>query len=59
VAGSSDVLVGDALMNFIRPQKALLYGNWSDVEKSATLISDLGDVTVHFGHGKSSPNKNW
>jgi glyoxylase-like metal-dependent hydrolase (beta-lactamase superfamily II) len=59
VAGKSDVCVGDALMNFTRPQKTLLYGNWSDVEKSAAIISDLGDMMVHFGHGKSAPNKTW
>jgi glyoxylase-like metal-dependent hydrolase (beta-lactamase superfamily II) len=59
LAGTSDVLVGDALMNFIRPQKSLLYGNWPDVEKSAAVISGLGDVTVHFGHGSSSPNRKW
>jgi glyoxylase-like metal-dependent hydrolase (beta-lactamase superfamily II) len=59
LVGGSDVFVGDALMNFSRPQKSLLYGNWDNVVQSAERISGLGDVTVHFGHGNSARNKSW
>jgi glyoxylase-like metal-dependent hydrolase (beta-lactamase superfamily II) len=59
VVGKDDVFVGDALMNFIRPQKSLLYGDWQQVEQSARRIGNLGNMTVHFGHGKSAQNRKW
>jgi glyoxylase-like metal-dependent hydrolase (beta-lactamase superfamily II) len=59
VAGKNDVLVGDALMNIARPQKSLLYADWEAVKRSAERISGLGDATIHFGHGKSAPNRKW
>jgi glyoxylase-like metal-dependent hydrolase (beta-lactamase superfamily II) len=59
VTGAGDVLVGDALMNIVRPQKSLLYADWETVKKSADRISGLGDVMVHFGHGKSAMNRKW
>jgi len=57
--GETDVVVGDALMNMIYPAKSPLYGDKENVETSAAKISALGDVMVHFGHGKPIRNRNW
>jgi len=35
------------------PTKSMLYGDRIKMEKSALKISNLKNVTVHFGHGKS------
>jgi glyoxylase-like metal-dependent hydrolase (beta-lactamase superfamily II) len=55
----TDLFVGDALMNMVRPRKTLLYGNKDDMFKSCSRISTYKGVTVHFGHGKSVANRNW
>ena len=57
--GDTDLFVGDALMNLIYPCKSMLYGNKDVVDPSASKISDMGEVTIHFGHGKPMPNKQW
>jgi len=57
--GVTDVIVGDALMNMVYPSKSPLYGDRMNVEQSAAKISALGDVMVHFGHGKSVRNRKW
>ena len=54
-----DLFVGDALMNLFFPAKSMLYGDRSTMLQSAAKISSLGPVTIHFGHGKSRPNKKW
>ena len=59
VVGNHDIIVGDALMNMVHPTKSPLYGNRALMEQSAAIISALGDVTVHFGHGKSVKNRKW
>ena len=59
IIGKTDVIVGDALMNMIRPTKSPLYGDKAMMEKSAARISSLGDVTIHFGHGKPVKNRKW
>ena len=59
IVGKADVIVGDALMNMIRPTKSLLYGDKTVMERSAARISSLGDVTIHFGHGKPVKNRDW
>jgi len=55
----TDVIVGDALMNMIYPTKSPLYDDKENVKTSAAKISALGNVMVHFGHGKSVRNRNW
>jgi glyoxylase-like metal-dependent hydrolase (beta-lactamase superfamily II) len=57
--GDADIIVGDALMNMPFPMKSPLYGNRDVMEESAAKISAFGDVMIHFGHGKSSRNRNW
>lgn len=59
LAGDTDLFVGDALMNSIYPAKSLMFGNYNDMLKSADKISGYKSVTVHFGHGKSIPNRKW
>ena len=59
VVEKKDVIVGDALMNVFYPTMSVMYENKKEVEDSALKISKLGDVLVHFGHGKSVLNKNW
>jgi len=54
------LLVGDALMNILWPQKSLHYLDSAAMERSAEKISGYGSgVTVYFGHGDPVPNRNW
>ncbi|SMC53461.1 Glyoxylase, beta-lactamase superfamily II [Oscillospiraceae bacterium] len=46
-----DLIVGDALDNWVCPEKAHLYFNSDAVEKSAEKIRSLGERMVWFGHG--------
>lgn len=57
--GETDVIVGDALMNMVYPSKSPLYGNRAMMERSAAKIRSLGDVRIHFGHGRSVKNRKW
>jgi len=57
--GGNDIFVGDALMNIMYPSKSPLYGDRAVMEQSATKISTLGDMTIHFGHGKPAKNRKW
>lgn len=58
--GDSGLLVGDALFNVLRPQKAVHYLDRAAMEQSAQRISGCGDTAViHFGHGKPVTNRNW
>ena len=59
IIDDADVIVGDALMNIISPVKAAIYGDKAIMEQSAAKISTLGNVTVHFGHGKPVKNRKW
>ena len=54
-----DLIVGDSLMNMLKPTLSLLYENKVQLEHSARKISDLGNRFIHFGHGKSVPNRKW
>ena len=58
-AFGTDFIIGDALMNMFYPTKSMLYGNRKDVDNSACKISNLGNITIHFGHGKSVKNRKW
>jgi len=57
--GTTDIIVGDALMNMFYPSKSMLYGNKEIMEKSAKKIGDINNVTVHFGHGEPITNRKW
>ena len=46
-----DLIVGDALDNWVCPEKAHLYFNSDAVEKSAIKIRNLGERMIWFGHG--------
>lgn len=55
----TDLIVGDALMNMFYPTVSMLYHDKSAMLQSAEKISNLGDRTIYFGHGKPVKNKNW
>ena len=57
--GDKDLLVGDALMNLFYPTVSMLYGNREVMLETAKYITAQGEMMIHFGHGKSVPNKNW
>lgn len=46
-----DLIVGDALDNWVCPEKAHIYFNSDSVEKSAEKIRTLGERMIWFGHG--------
>lgn len=58
-AWHEELIVGDALMNIIHPTVSMLYENWNCTQNSAKKISSLPAKIVHFGHGKSTVNRNW
>ena len=53
------LIVGDALMNMFYPTVSMLYNDKEKMLESARKISDLGDRTIFFGHGKPVPNRQW
>lgn len=55
VAGT-DLIVGDALDNWITPATGHLYTSRSDIISSAERIRSLGDRTLYYGHGKPTGN---
>jgi len=57
--GGSDLLVGDALFNVFKPQKAVHYLDRAAMGQSARSISDCGGLAIHFGHGESMTNRSW
>ncbi len=52
-----NLFVGDALMNMFYPTVSMLYAEEQEMLSSAEYISELGDKTIYFGHGK--PKQNW
>lgn len=48
----TDLIVGDALDNWITPATGHLYTNLEDLKNSAEKIKSLGQRTIYFGHGK-------
>lgn len=56
---NSSVIVGDALMNMVSPCPSLLYEDKEEMFRSARKITELGDRTVYFGHGKPVENREW
>lgn len=53
------LIVGDALMNMFYPTVSMLYHNRPAMLESTKRISNLGDRTIYFGHGKPVKNKSW
>ena len=53
------LIVGDALMNMFYPTISMLYHDELEMIKSAERISQLGDRTIYFGHGKPVRNRKW
>ncbi len=54
-----DLIVGDALMNMFYPTVSMLYHDKSVMLQSADKISEMGERTIYFGHGKPMKNRNW
>ncbi len=53
------LFVGDALMNMFYPTVSMLYVDEQKMLSSAKYISELGERTIYFGHGKPKPNRKW
>ena len=56
VAGS-ELLVGDALDNWICPATGHLYTDLEALRNSAEKIRALGERTLYYGHGKPTKNR--
>ncbi len=54
-----NLFVGDALMNMFYPTLSMLYADEQEMLSSAEYISELGDKTIYFGHGKPKRNRKW
>lgn len=54
-----NLFVGDALMNMFYPTVSMLYADEQEMLSSAEYISELGDKTIYFGHGKPKRNRKW
>lgn len=54
-----NLFVGDALMNMFYPTVSMLYVDEQEMLSSAKHISELGDKTIYFGHGKPKQNRDW
>lgn len=55
-AGGKDLLVGDALDNWISPATGHLYSDLDEIKKTARKIRELGERTIFYGHGKPTDN---
>lgn len=53
------LFVGDALMNMFYPTTSMLYTEEQEMLESAKYISELGEKTIYFGHGKPKRNRKW
>lgn len=53
------LFVGDALMNMFYPTTSMLYAEEQEMLESAEYISELGEKTIYFGHGKPKRNRQW
>ena len=54
-----NLFVGDALMNMFYPTVSMLYVDEQEMLSSARYISELGEKTIYFGHGKPKRNRKW
>lgn len=46
-------------MNMFYPTISMLYTDERKMLKSAEYISELGEQTIYFGHGKPKGNRKW
>lgn len=53
------LIVGDALMNMFYPTVSMLYNDRVEMLESAKKITDMGQRTIWFGHGKPTANRVW
>lgn len=53
----TDLIVGDALDNWITPATGHLYGDLDEIKRSAEKIRDLGPRRIYYGHGKPTEPK--
>lgn len=53
------LFVGDALMNMFYPTVSMLYADEQEMLSTAKYISELGEKTIYFGHGKPKRNRKW
>lgn len=54
-----NLFVGDALMNMFYPTVSMLYVDEQEMISSAKYISESGEKTIYFGHGKPKRNRKW
>lgn len=54
-----NLFVGDALMNMFYPTVSMLYVDEQEMLLSAKYMSELGNKTIYFGHGKPKRNRKW
>ncbi len=54
-----NLFVGDALMNMFYSTVSMLYVDEQEMISSAKYISELGEKTIYFGHGKPKRNRKW
>ncbi len=53
----TDLIVGDALDNWIIPATGHLYSNLNDLKASAEKIRSLGPRKIYYGHGKPTESR--
>ena len=53
------LFVGDALMNMFYPTISMLYTDRDKMLESAKRITEMGEKTIYFGHGKPKQNRKW
>lgn len=53
------LFVGDALMNMFYPTVSILYVDEQEMLSTAKCVSELGERTIYFGHGKPKRNRKW
>ena len=46
-----DFIVGDALMNFLKPTEALIWHDKAEMRKTVEKIKNIGHRMIWFGHG--------
>lgn len=54
-----NLIVGDALMNFVFPSLPLIFHDRKRMLKSADKIGKLKVKTIYFGHGRPAANRKW
>lgn len=52
-----DLIVGDALDNWIFPATGHLFYNLEEIKKTAQKIKSIGPRTIYYGHGKPTKNR--